>query len=288
VIIPNINSNSDTGIRIGMGEEMVLSNSFHYHLDHYELTYLDGGNGILLAGNVITSFEKKCLVLIPPRIPHSWISYKNKELNPGNQFRYITIQFTLEYLTEGLLMRPEMANIRRLLVAAEKVAILKNYDDNLLVKNLFGLKLEPDFSNYIRILELLNEMGSEKSLGQLIHSKYTYRGNAKDKKSFSDVFEFIFSQYTQRLKISTPAGILGLNDTAFSHFFKKRTGKSFTDFINLLRLHEADALIHYTTKKIARISQECGFNNLSNFNRIYKSWKKMSPADSRRTLIGIR
>jgi AraC-like DNA-binding protein len=285
MILDNSNIANEAGIRIGMGETKTLEYPFHYHLHHYELTYIEGEIGILLAGNVISSFENKCLMLIPPRIPHTWISYKNKELNPNSQYRFITIQFTLDYLTEGLLLRPEMANIRRLLVAAEKVAILNESQEDILVQNLFDLKLEPDFSTYIRILELLNAMGTVKSLGQLIRTNYDYRGNEKDSRLFSEVFKYILSNYTRRIKISSPAGILDLNDTAFSHYFKKRTGKSFTDFINRLRLHEADALIRSTSKKIARISQECGFNNLSNFNRIYKSWKKMAPADSRRHII---
>lgn len=285
MILDNSDS-TDPGILIGMGETKNLDIPFHYHLNHYELTYLEGGKGILLAGDVIGNFEDKSLLLIPPRIPHTWISYKNKELISENQFRFITIQFTLEYLTEGLLLRPEMANIRRLLVAAEKVAIINTSFENLMIKNLFDLKLEPDFNTYIRILELLNAMGAEKSLGQLMQSDFDYRGNEKDNRHFAEVFKHILTNYNKRIKISSPAGILGLNDTAFSHYFKKRTGKSFTEFINRLRLHEADALIRHTSKKIARISQECGFNNLSNFNRIYKSWKKMSPADNRRLLLG--
>ena len=285
MILDNSENTRNTGIQIGMGEGKSLEGPFHYHLDRYELTYIEGAKGLLLAGNVITGFEDKSLLLIPPRIPHTWISYKNKELNNGISYRYITIQFSLEYLTEGLLMRPEMANIRRLLVAAEKVAVINNPRESELIRNLFDLKLEPDFTTYIRILELLNAMGAENSLGQLVRSEYDYRGNEKDSRLFPEVFRYILSNYTKRIKISSPAGILEQNDTAFSHYFKKRTGKSFTDFINRLRLHEADALIKYTSKKIARISQECGFNNLSNFNRIYKSWKKMAPADSRRLLI---
>ena len=285
MILQKSPNEGDTGIKIGMGELKTLEIPFHYHLDRYELTYVEGGKGLLLAGNQISGFENTSLLLIPPRIPHTWISYKSKDLAPDSQYRFITVQFTLEYLTEGLLMRPEMANIRRLLVAAEKIAVLNDPGESVMVRNLYDLKLEPDFSNYIRILEFLNTMGSEKSLGQLIRSDYDYRGNEKDSRLFTEVFRYILSNYNKRIKISSPAGILGQNDTAFSHYFKKRTGKSFTDFINRLRLHEAEALIRFSSKKIARISQECGFNNLSNFNRVYKGWKKMSPADSRRSII---
>ncbi len=282
MIIDRNKNKKDNSIHIGVTETRTLHAPFHYHLEHYELTFVEEGSGILMAGNRITEFQGNDIILIPPKIPHAWRSFKNKELNHLSHFRYITVHFTLNYLTEGLLLRPEMINIRRLLVAAEQVAILEKIENKTIIDLLFNLKLESDFTSYIQILELLNLLGSSRVLKQFLPKGYSYRGNKKDLAHFEKVFEYILDNYTQRIKISIPAGILSLNDTAFSHYFKKRTGQSFTDFINQLRLMEADALVKYSHKKIARICTECGFNNLSNFNRIYKSWKNMSPAESRK------
>ncbi len=284
MIIKENKGQSDNSIFIGVGEERNLKYPFHYHLEHYELTYVENGSGIFLVGNKILEFTGNDILLIPPKIPHAWISFKNKELNKNNTYRIISVHFSLKYLTEGLLLRPEMVNIRRLLVAAEHVATIKNLNDNKIINDLFGLKLESDFYTYIQILTLLNSIGSNRELNTLLNKNYTYRGNKKDEYNFMKVFEYVFDNYIKRVKISVPAGIANLNDTAFSHYFKKRTGKSFTDFMNLLRLMEADALITRSGRKIAYICAECGFNNLSNFNRIYKSWKKMTPADRRKNL----
>ncbi len=284
MILQENHNHRDNSIHIGVSEEKHLKYPFHFHLDHYELTYIEGGSGILLAGDKVFEFTGNDILLIPPRIPHAWISYKSRELNGHNAYKVITIHFTLNYLTEGLLLRPEMANLRRLLVAAEQVAIIKKITDTEIIQNLFALKLESDFHTYIQILQLLDRLGSHRELGTLLNKKYRYRGNIKDQAKFALIFENILNNYTRRIKISVPAGIAGLNDTAFSHYFKKRTGNSFTDYINLLRLTEADALIKTSGKKIARICIECGFHNLSNFNRIYKSWQKVTPAERRRSV----
>jgi AraC-like DNA-binding protein len=78
------------------------------------------------------------------------------------------------------------------------------------------------------------------------------------------------------------AGLIGMNESAFSHYFKKRTLKSYTGFINELRLNYAANQLIQTGKNVAEIAYGSGFNNLSNFNRIFKKWKGMTPVQWRR------
>jgi AraC-like DNA-binding protein len=282
MIINPQNDYADESIRIVVRELKELNIPLHFHLNHYELSYVTGSAGILIIGDRMVEFGGKTLALIPPRIPHTWISFKSGDLNQKENYRYITLQFSFEFFTRGLLLRKEMSNIRKLLVAAERILFIPDFQDDSIINDMFSLKLESDFKTYIKILEIFNRLGSIVQFSQLLGSRYDYRGNAKDKSKFEKVFKYLLENYTRRIKVSEPAGILGLNDTAFSHYFKKRTGKSFTDYINELRLLEADALIRLTSKKISEICAECGFNNLSNFNRIYKNRIGETPADRRR------
>jgi AraC-like DNA-binding protein len=137
------------------------------------------------------------------------------------------------------------------------------------------------------MLQICNKLGASVELNQLMNPGYEYRGNQKDKNNFNKVFGFILANYSNRIKISDVAELIGLNDTAFSHYFRKRSGKSFTDYLTELRLLKADAMILRTHRKIARICSECGFHNLSNFNRIYKNWKGMSPAQARKSPVRV-
>ena len=89
-----------------------------------------------------------------------------------------------------------MSNIRRLLVAAERVVILKGINVNAIINELFNLKLESDFNTYIRILEIFNRLGMGVELSQLLESQYLYRGNRKDLAKFEKVFGYILGNYT--------------------------------------------------------------------------------------------
>lgn len=72
-----------------------------------------------------------------------------------------------------------------------------------------------------------------------------------------------------------------MTESGFCHFFKKRAQKSFIDFLNDLRVGEAARMLLETTNTISEISYDCGFNNISNFNRIFKKRKGVTPSEFR-------
>jgi AraC-like DNA-binding protein len=72
-----------------------------------------------------------------------------------------------------------------------------------------------------------------------------------------------------------------MSDVAFSRFFKMRTGKTFVDTLNEVRLGHASRMLIDTTQSINEIAYRCGFNNMSNFNRIFKKKKKCTPKEFR-------
>ena len=72
-----------------------------------------------------------------------------------------------------------------------------------------------------------------------------------------------------------------MTPVSFSRFFKLRTGKSLSDYIIDIRLGHATRQLVDSMKTVAEICYECGFNNLSNFNRIFKKKKGCSPKEFR-------
>lgn len=72
-----------------------------------------------------------------------------------------------------------------------------------------------------------------------------------------------------------------MTESAFSRFFKLRTGITFIDCLTEVRLGHASRMLIDTTKTIAEIAYSCGFNNISNFNRIFKKKKGCTPKELR-------
>ena len=88
-------------------------------------------------------------------------------------------------------------------------------------------------------------------------------------------------EYASYIKDSMVAELTDMTSVSFSRFFKLRTGKSLSDYIIDIRLGHATRQLVDSTKTVAEICYECGFNNLSNFNRIFKKKKGCSPKEFR-------
>ena len=93
--------------------------------------------------------------------------------------------------------------------------------------------------------------------------------------------EYINLHYQEEIRLGQLASMVGMTDVSFSRFFKLRTGKNLSDYIIDIRLGFASRLLVDSTMSIAEICYECGFNNLSNFNRIFKKKKDCSPKEFR-------
>jgi transcriptional regulator GlxA family with amidase domain len=87
--------------------------------------------------------------------------------------------------------------------------------------------------------------------------------------------------YMQDIKLSDVANLVGMTEVAFSRFLKQKTGRNFIDSLNDIRLGHAARMLADTTHSVAEVSIICGFNNLSNFNRIFKKKKGCTPSEFR-------
>jgi AraC-like DNA-binding protein len=87
----------------------------------------------------------------------------------------------------------------------------------------------------------------------------------------------INSNYRETIKLETVAGNIGMNPSAFSRYFREKTGKSFTGFVLEMRIGYACKLLIEGNHSISQICFESGFNNLSNFNRCFKRLTALTP-----------
>ena len=95
------------------------------------------------------------------------------------------------------------------------------------------------------------------------------------------VQKFINESYKTNIRLEQLSDMVNMTPTAFSRFFKLRTGKTLSDYITEIRIGHASRMLVDTQYSIAEICYDCGFNNLSNFNRIFKKKKDCSPKEFR-------
>ncbi len=274
-------------IKINAFETKNLNYPLHYHSNHYEITLVLGGRGIRVVGDNVSEFDENDLVLVGKGIPHAWISTKSGDQSSQSNIQVIVIHFNNHIFGDELLNRAEFNHIRNLLNTSAKGLSFGRDITKKILESFYQFTLEPDFSTYINIMEILNSLAESGDYKTLCSDQYSYIGRPDESNKFEAIFNYIQSNYLNKIKITDVASLAGMNDSAFSHYFKKRTRYSFTDFINLLRLNHAAKQIVDHHKNIADICFDSGFNNLSNFNRMFKKWKGDTPLQYRKKQVHL-
>jgi transcriptional regulator GlxA family with amidase domain len=155
-------------------------------------------------------------------------------------------------------------------------AIMKNYH---LIEQLTVEK--PGFYAVIKFLTLLYELSISGNYRTLASSSFAHIDESSDSRRILKVYDYISTHYKNIIHLEYPANLADMTPVSFSRFFKLRTGKTVTDYIIDIRLGHATRLLFDTTHSISEICYACGFNNLSNFNRIFKKKKDCSPKEFR-------
>ena len=132
-----------------------------------------------------------------------------------------------------------------------------------------------------QFLTVLYELSRQDGARTLASSSFAKVNVESDSRRVLKVKNYISNHYQDELRLTELADLAGMSPSAFSRFFKLRTGRTLSEYIINLRLGFASRQLVDTSKSISEISYLCGFNNLSNFNRIFKKKKGCSPSEFR-------
>lgn len=200
----------------------------------------------------------------------------------SSDIREITIQFS-QSLLDNFLNKNQFDSIRQMLKEAAvglcfpTSAIMKVYP---LLDTLSSEKR--GFYAVTQFLTLLHELSLYKDEArELSSSSFAKIETPSDSRRVKRVKDYVDQHYKEEVRLGQLADIAGMTPVSFSRFFKIRTGKSLSEYIIDIRLGYASRLLVDSTMSIAEICYDSGFNNLSNFNRIFKKNKKCSPKEFR-------
>ncbi|HRQ51095.1 MAG TPA: helix-turn-helix domain-containing protein, partial [Agriterribacter sp.] len=130
----------------------------------------------------------------------------------------------------------------------------------------------------IQLLQMLEIMAQTKEYRLLHNADYIYRLKESETRRINIVYNYAAQHFRERIALQEAANLLHMTPTSFSRYFRMKTSKSFSDFITELRIrHACKLLTEEDGKTIGQISYECGFNALSNFNRQFRLYMKMTP-----------
>lgn len=249
----------------------------HKH-DVFELNFIEGAPGARrLIGDSNEEIGDYDLVIITgSHLEHIWKQGECK----SKQIREITIHFQFDLSDNGVLSKTPFLTIRDMLRKAQNglsfpmSAILKVYP---MLDKLSSI--DNSFDCVIQFLTLLHELSLCEESRTLATSSYARVEEESNSRRVAKVKKYINAHYMEEVRLGTLASIVGMSESAFSRFFKTHTGKKLSEYIIDIRLGYASRMLIETSTSIAEISFKCGFNNLSNFNRIFKKYKGCSPTE---------
>lgn len=265
-------------------EQQHFASPFHFH-ELCEMNYVVESFGKRIVGDNISNFSSGDLVLMSPNLPHIWYNdplyFKDNNLRSAKAIViYFNPLFLINICNESHydskikdFLEKAKRGIRFYGKTLENVTSILN---GILNKN--GLERVIEFLNIINLFLVSNEYEYLTSVG------YQHSFNEKDTERMNNVYQYLIKNFTEPITLPQVASVANLTPPAFCNFFKKRTQRSFTEFLNDLRVGHACKLLQNHDLTITDVCFQSGYQNMTNFNNFFKKITKKTPSQYRKEL----
>lgn len=258
---------------------------WHYHPE-YEIVLVTESTGKRFIGDHICDFGPANLAFIGPNIPHT---YKNDEKyykkNSALRAKSIVIHFTEASLGNDFLALPEANLIQKLFEKSKKGLDISGKTATLVSEKLYTLLKLKGMRRWLCLVDILVIMAESKELKPITNMPHI-GFNEKENNRLWNVFHWIMCNYEKPITLPQAAEIAQMNENAFSRFFSMRTRKTFSQLVQELRLQKAaKLLIENEDMSVTEICYDCGYNNISNFNRQFLAYYLTNPIKYRQAYL---
>lgn len=248
----------------------------HFH-PVFELTLITEGKGKRFIGDHIDDFDIGDLVLIGPDLPHFYRCADKYYLNnPDLRSRAIIIQFNEDFLGSGFFFIPEMKQITLLLKHAKRGIAFYGETNRTIIQKMLEIREAEGFEKLTHLLSILHILSSSDEF-ELLSRQSMIGYNPKDNERMNKIYEYVITNFTKTINLKEVAERSNMSEAAFCRYFKKKTRKTFTTFLNEIRIAHACKLLLEDELNVAQICFKSGFENVSNFNRQFKSITNLNP-----------
>lgn len=247
---------------------------WHFHPE-YELTYIIKGRGKRLVGDCIESFREGDLVLIGPQVPHTWVSEEKRK----QHCHAIVLQFPKKFI-EALLNMPELDELNKIFKHASRGLKISHTSSSGLLHQMTELVYSNNSKAITGFLNLFQTINKQKT--KILASASYQPSSLQQTSRISKVLEYVQQHFTSNISLTKAASVIHLSESAFCKYFKRTMGKTFSDYVNDLKVTHAMMLLLETDKSIQSIAYESGFENISYFNRVFLKKNKCRPSAFRK------
>lgn len=271
-------------IHIKQVDQEFLSNPLHFH-ELCELVLVQESYGRRIVGNHVDSFSSGDLVLMGPNIPHIW---RNDEifLEPESKLRAkaIVIYFPSDFLIRLTDEQKTIQAMQNFINKARQGIRFYGETKDRASKMIEALPDKLSISRITGFLNLIELLHDSNEYETLATDAYKAHFGQQETNRINQIYVYVMSNFKENVSLNEAAQILNMTPNAFCRFFKKHTQKSFSRFVNEMRIGHACKLLLDKTYSISEICYLSGYQNLTNFNKFFKSIMNKSPREYRKDL----
>jgi len=251
----------------------------HSHPE-YEINLICNGAGNRIIGDKVEKYVNMDLVLLGSNLSHYWDNSDiNKQIHPKTAVTFIQFE---EHLFEHFLNKEAFHPIKIMLQYASRGIEFTGQTRISAMERMRALTQLKDFEACLHFLDLLNFLAHSDEKKLIASPGYSTKIVMKENKRIDEVYQYMLQNFHQQITIKEVAAIANMSESAFSHFFKKSTNRSYIKFLTEIRLSHACQLLNSTQLSVKEIAHNCGYNNLSNFNRLFKKYRGTKPLEFRK------
>jgi AraC-like DNA-binding protein len=234
----------------------------HYH-EEFELNLIINASGAKrIVGDHIDVIDELELVLIGPNLSHAWFTHQCKT----GDIKEVTIQWHKDLLDEKLLRRNQLSFIRKMFELSLKGILFSKETIQHIYPRIVSLDKESGFDSVMALIDILHDLSTSRNMRTLSETGFNsdYQSNFNSRR-IEKAFEYMNKNYDKQISLGDIARLVNMTEVSFSRFIKKRTGITFIDSLNEIRLGHASRILIDTTNSIAEVSYSCGYNKYFEF-----------------------
>ena len=271
-------------VRFQVDEGKHFYDKLHQHPE-WQLTIILEGKGQLMVGDYMGRFEPGEVYLLSANVPHVFRSDEEYFQNSTDKKSVSnTVFFDFEALGKGIWEVEEFLDLRQWVSRIKGCYALTGDTKVKLAKEILGFGTKSGLEKILSALKMIQVIEQSKDMTQLNKLVPVRDYSELEGKRMGNVMAFILAESHRNVHLKEVADVANLSKEAFCRFFKDRTGKTFTRFVNELRIHKSCHLLRETDFSISQIAYQCGFQNLSYFNRAFRKYIQNTPKSYRKQI----
>lgn len=255
------------------------SNKIHAHRN-FELNLITAGSGKRIAGNHISNYNSGEIVLMGPNIFHCWEVLEPAEDGFGE---CVVTHFKEDILESNFFSLTELNKVRTLFNEAKSGILFKGPKTRKIAEMIIKMVRLEGLDRYIELLKVFSSL-LHITDREYLSTDFSMPGHYwKDQEQVEKIYEYVLKNIKNKIILNEAAKLVYMEPSSFCRYFKRKTNRTFMEYVKHVRIGIAARLLAETDKQISQICYESGYSNMANFNHYFKEVTKKTPSQYRKS-----